>query len=112
MKPTEQIIIHNISKEELLTDLAKVIENRKEHKKLIKEVLYIPDVARQLRKSNNHVRRLVKTQRIKYLQERPNTEIIFYQDFIDEYLDSLTTRSKEEKDKIIQSFINNPLSHE
>ena len=38
MKPTEQIIIHNISKEELLTDLAKVIENRKEHKKLNTEL--------------------------------------------------------------------------
>ena len=112
MKKTEQLIIHNISKEELLTDLAKIIENRKEHKKLIKEVLYVPDVARQLKKSTNHVRRLIKNKKIEYLQERPHTEILFYQEFVDRYLDSLVTISKKAQDQEIQSFINNPLSYE
>ena len=108
----QQLIIENTTQNEFLHNLVELISQQKEQRKLIKKVLYIPDVAKQLNKSNTHVRRLVKLRKIKFLQEKPGTEIIFYQEFIDEYLDSLVTISKKAQDQEIQSFINNPLSHE
>lgn len=108
----QQLIIENTTQNELLHNLVELISQQKEQRKLIKKVLYIPDVAKRLNKSNTHVRRLVRLRKIKFLQEKPGTEIIFYQEFIDEYLDSLVTISKKAQDQEIQSFINNPLSHE
>jgi|TARA_B110000879_G_C11176017_1_gene515980 hypothetical protein len=108
----QQLIIENTTQNEFLHNLVELISQQKEQRKLIKKVLYIPDVAKQLNKSNTHVRRLVRLRKIKFLQEKPGTEIIFYQEFIDEYLDSLVTISKKAQDQEIQSFINNPLSHE
>ena len=92
-------------------NLAEMIEKRKEQKKLIPKILYIPDVASQLGTSLTHVRRLISKNRIKYLQEKKGTEIIFYQVFVDEYLESLKTKSLEEIEREVVDFVNNPLSH-
>lgn len=107
----KQLIIENTTQHEFLMNLAEMIEKRKEQKKLIPKILYIPDVASQLGKSITHVRRLISKNRIKYLQEKKGTEIIFYQVFVDEYLESLKTKSLEEIEREVVDFVNNPLSH-
>ena len=108
-----QLIIQNTTKQELLTDLAKVLEQRKEQQKLIKkdEVLYIPDVANRLKRSINHVRNLVRNKKIKFLQEKPGSVIMFRESHIEEYLQSLKTISKQAESEEISMFIKNPLSH-
>lgn len=108
----QQLIIENTTQQELLMNLSKLIEETKEQKKLIPQILYIPDVANQLNKSITHVRRLISKKRIKYLQEKKGTEIIFYQWMVDEYLESLRTKSMDEIEKEVVEFVNNPLTHE
>ena len=107
----QQLIIENTTQQELLMNLTKLIEDRREQKKLIPNILYISDVANQLKKSITHVRRLISKKRIKYLQEKKGAEILFYQEFIDEYLDSLKTKSLEEIQREVTEFVNKPLSH-
>ena len=107
----KQLIIENTTQHEFLRNLAEMMEKRKEQKKLIPKILYIPNVASQLGKSITHVRRLISNNRIKYLQEKKGTEIIFYQEFIEEYLESLKTKSLDEIEKEVSEFVNNPFSH-
>lgn len=108
-----QLIIQNTTKQELLTDLAKVLEQRKEQQKLIKkdEVLYIPDIANRLKRSINHVRNLVRNKKIKFLQEKPGSVIMFRESHIEDYLQSLKTISSEAVQREISAFINKPLGN-
>lgn len=106
-----QVIIHSTTTQELIQELANYLESKQEQKKLVKEVLYIPDVAARLKRSVNHVRNLIKNKKIKFLQEKKGSVIMFYESHIDEYLKTLNTVSKEEEEREISTFINNPLSH-
>lgn len=111
-KTTEQIIIHNTTKQELLNDLAKIVINSKSKKELIKEVLYIPDVAQKIKKSEHTVRNLVRSGKLKKLQEKKGSHIMFYEEHVQEYLDSCKTVSRAEENEEIRKFTNNPLSHD
>ena len=106
-----QLIIQSTTKQELIQELANYLESKQEKKKLIKEVLYIPDVATRLKRSVNHVRNLIKNKKIKFLQEKKGSVIMFYDSHIEEYLRTLKTVSKEEEEREVSTFINNPLSH-
>ena len=108
-----QIIISEcITKEDLINDIAKVLEKRSEQKKHFDEVLYIADVARKLKKSANHVRNLVRNKKINCLQEFKGATIMFREKHIEDYLHSLKTVSRAEENEEIRKFTNNPLSHD
>ena len=111
-KTTEQIIIHNTTKQELLNDLAKIVINSKSKKELLKEVFYIPDVAKRIKKSEHTVRKLVREGKIKYLQEKKGSHIMFNEEHIKEYLDSCKTVSRAEEISELRQFTNNPFGHD
>jgi len=111
MKMERQLIIQNTTKQELIQDLTKALESRTQQKESIKEVLYISDVARKLKRSINSVRNLVRSKKIEYLQEKPGSVIMFYDYHIEDYLKSIETISYNQEAKEIQSFINKPFGH-
>ena len=106
-----QLIIQSTTKQELIQELANYLESKQEQKKLVKEVLYIPDVASRLKRSVNHVRNLIKNKKIKFLQEKKGSVIMFYESHIEDYPKTLKTVSSEEEEREVSAFINNPLSH-